>query len=664
MEEILSRLKDDQVRYSEILPFIIEKLTEQADNFYAGRLSEYLPVWMNLTRDRDVLEMVQGMHLEFDCAEQFLPSLSRKQPSIQPEFFDIIDKEVEKLLKKGVISECSHIEGEVISPVFTREKRDGNQRMILNLKRVNEEITYHHFKMETLEIALTLITPGCFMGSLDLKDAYYCVPICEEHRKFLRFEWKGILYEYNVFPNGLAMAPRKFSKLLKPVFANLREKGHISTAYLDDSLLVGKSESECKLNIAETMELLHKLGFFVHPSKSVLLPSKQIQYLGVIINSENMTVQLTEERKKNLIDSCKMVLRKSRPSIRDVARVIGLIVASFVAVKFGPLHYRSLEEDKKAALVVSKGCFDEKMQLTQDSHSELTWWIVNVDSAYNDICRKQPDVTITSDASSKNGWGCCFGDKRTGGPWSCEEKDTFHINCLELKAAWLSLQCFESELLDKHVRIRLDNTSALAAINNMGTNHSVELNRLANEMWKWCVQRNIWISAAFIPGVLNVDADFESRHVNLDAEWMLNSDMLNNALNDLEFSPVVDLFASRLNAQLPRYFSFRPDPNAEIVDAFSVSWETLDFYAFAPFSVINRMFQKIIRERATGVVVVPEWKSQPWFPLLQKLLVKQPVRLPQRKNLLKLQSKEDEIHPLIEKKRLQLLVCKISGKIF
>ena len=59
--------------------------------------------------------------------------------------------------------------------------------MISNLKGLNKHIEKHHFKMDTLWSAVRLMTPNYFMASIDLKDAYYVVPIAEEHRKYLRF---------------------------------------------------------------------------------------------------------------------------------------------------------------------------------------------------------------------------------------------------------------------------------------------------------------------------------------------------------------------------------------------------------------------------------------------------------------------------------------------
>jgi len=195
-----------------------------------------------------------------------------------------------------VISKCEHSPDLYLSPVFTRPKKDGMNRMILNLKGLNSEITHHHFKMDTLQVALKLVTPFCFMFSIDLKDAYYSVPIAKHHRKFLRFSWRGQLWQFDSMPNGLALTPRKFTKLLKPVVAKLREEGHV-TSFLDDSLLLSDSEEESVQNVQATVQLFRSLGFIIHPDKSVLEPTQQIQHLGVVTDSRDTSVRLTAERK-------------------------------------------------------------------------------------------------------------------------------------------------------------------------------------------------------------------------------------------------------------------------------------------------------------------------------------------------------------------------------
>jgi hypothetical protein len=78
--------------------------------------------------------------------------------------------------------------------------------MILNMTALNDFVTYRKFKMDTFETALNLVTPGCFMASLDHTDAYYSLAIHTEDKKYLRFQSEGQLYQYEALPNGLSYA--------------------------------------------------------------------------------------------------------------------------------------------------------------------------------------------------------------------------------------------------------------------------------------------------------------------------------------------------------------------------------------------------------------------------------------------------------------------------
>ena len=131
-------------------------------------------------------------------------------------------------IQKEVIYPCMREESDFMSSIFTREKRDGSYRMILNLKQVNKHIDYEHFKMDSLQSVLNIIRPNCWMASVDLKDAFYKVPIHPDHQKFLKFKWQEHCYTFRGMPNGYSEAMRVFTKLLKPPFSILRSHGYLS----------------------------------------------------------------------------------------------------------------------------------------------------------------------------------------------------------------------------------------------------------------------------------------------------------------------------------------------------------------------------------------------------------------------------------------------------
>ena len=162
--------------------------------------------------------------------------------------------------------------------------------------------------MDSLYTITKLLVPNCFMASIDLKDAYYSVPIKASERKLVSFKWKEQIYQFTCLPNGLSCAPRKFTKILKPVLAHLHTKGHISVAHLDDLYLQGQTYEDCIRNVIDTTLLLETLSFIVHPIKSVLVPTQEIVVLGFVINSLTLTVMLTKEKAVNLKKSCTQVL--------------------------------------------------------------------------------------------------------------------------------------------------------------------------------------------------------------------------------------------------------------------------------------------------------------------------------------------------------------------
>ena len=96
--------------------------------------------------------------------------------------------------------------------------------------------------MDTLETALQLLKSNCFLASIDLKDAYYSVPIALHHRKYLKFYWNNDLWQFRALPNGLSSGPRIFTILMKPPFSVMRSKGHSVVAYIDDTLIVADSK--------------------------------------------------------------------------------------------------------------------------------------------------------------------------------------------------------------------------------------------------------------------------------------------------------------------------------------------------------------------------------------------------------------------------------------
>jgi len=170
-------------------------------------------------------------------------------------------------------------------------------------------------------------------------------------------------------------------------YAKLRSLGYVNSGFIDDSLLCGDSFKECTENVNATTNLMTRVGFMINEEKSVSIPTTRIHYLGNIIDSEKMIVCLPENGQEAIIHSC----TKSEASIREVAQVIGQMVACCSAVEYGKLHYRQLK--------VNHGNYDARMQITMFMKTKLSWWVDNLTFQVRHILREPSTMIIHTDAS-------------------------------------------------------------------------------------------------------------------------------------------------------------------------------------------------------------------------------------------------------------------------
>lgn len=487
----------------------------------------------------------------------------------------------------------------------------------MNLKKLNSFIDTEHFKLEDIRTACKLISKNCFMTSIDLKEAYFSVPIADNYKKYLRFTFNGHLFEFNALPYGLCTAPFVFTKLLKPVCTYLRNNNIIMTCYLDDSLYFHKSKRKCEENVKFAVNLLQGLGFVINVEKSHLKPSQSCQYLGFNLESTNLALSIPQQKQIAIVDKIKTYLVKTQCQIREFSQLLGTLSSICPAIPYGWVYTKILEREKYLALLQSKDDYDVIMPLKSIVHPELDWWSKNLHKC-NPIKQHNFKTEILTDAST-TGWGAVCGSSKTSGSWSDLEKN-YHINYLELKAAFFGLQCFAKDLHDCEVLLRVDNTTAVAYINKMGGVQFTHLNSITRDIWQWCEERNIWIYTSYINTKDNYEADRESRKINI--EWELSQRAYSKIVNRFGV-PNIDLFASRINSKCEKFVSWKCDPEAFQVDAFTLNWSNYFFYAFPPFSLILKCLHKIKINKATGILVFPYWPSQPWFPLLNSLLIKE-----------------------------------------
>ena len=248
-----------------------QKCLAESNSFVAGDIKNYMTNWREISYDRNLLKLVNGVNILEENDKVLTDFVSSKKGyNFDKVEREKISEELRKMEKTGIITKTFREEGEVISNIFTRIKGDGvSLRLILNLKKLNKELQTEKFKMAGIVSALKLIKKGSYMASIDLIKAYYSVPVAEEQTKFLKFLWEGTYYKFNCLPNGYCRAPYYFTKITKPIAAYLHNLGHLNCFYLDDTLIVSDTKEDCINNVLDTAHIFQKLGFKIHPGKSV-----------------------------------------------------------------------------------------------------------------------------------------------------------------------------------------------------------------------------------------------------------------------------------------------------------------------------------------------------------------------------------------------------------
>ena len=194
----------------------------------AGRVAH----WQVLTQDQRVLQTVAGYQLEL-LTTQYQARHPQQMHCSLEEQTQII-QEVSELLFKGMITETNLIPKKIVSQIFLVEKKGEGQRLVVNLRGLNQFVKVEYFKMEGQYL---LLQARDWMIKLDLKDAYLLlVPIHPEHQKHLVFQWNSKWYQFTCLPFGLSAAPRAFTKLSSRLFeADEMLSDNLSGPHLDPS---------------------------------------------------------------------------------------------------------------------------------------------------------------------------------------------------------------------------------------------------------------------------------------------------------------------------------------------------------------------------------------------------------------------------------------------
>lgn len=615
-----------------------------------GPLADRAPQWRACVMSDWVLKTVtRGYRLQFASIPPKFNTVLQSQA--EGEKARILQEEINSLLYKGAVRIVPPEEKQngFYSRYFLVPKRGGGLRPILDLRALNRYMRQYKFRMLTHAALMKFVRPGDWFMSIDLKDAYFHIPIYPPHRKFLRFAFKGIAYEYLVLPFGLSLSPRVFVKCTEAAIAPLRERGIRLATYIDDWLLAAQSPQQTLAHASLLMAHLADLGFTVNREKSVLVPTQSINFIGLTLDSAAFRARLSAERVEAFRACLALFRRGTRLRFKLCLRLLGLMASALVVIPLGRLHMRPFQR-WVASLGLNPARHGHRLvSVSLACVMALRPWrrtgFLLTGVAMGTILSRK---VVTTDAS-RLGWGATHEGRIVNGTWS-SQMQLLHINCLELQAVSLALRHFLPFLRGQHVLVRTDNTTVVAYINRQGGLRSRRLHMLAHRLIVWSSSHLSSLRATHVPGVWNLGADLLSRGNPRYKEWKLHREVVAQIWRRYGRARV-DLFASAENTQCPLFFSLTDQSAPMGLDAMAHEWPRVLLYAFPPLELITPTLARVRERNLTLILIAPRWQGKHWLAEIFQLLYDQPWRLPLRRDLLT-QARGEIFHPHPERMAL------------
>ena len=524
---------------------------------------------------------------------------------------------------------------------FVVPKKDGPNRLIIDLSSLNKILIKPSFKMETVsDIANCIVEPmwGC---TVDLKDAFYHVPMEWSCHLYLAFVVDGLVYVFQVLPFGLSIAPWAFHRITKPIKAFIHLSQFRFHTFLDDFLLLAHSEEDLVHQTSFILSLLRSLGILVNHKKSHLSPSQTLQYLGVTFHLDSLLLSLPEDKVSKIVSMCQDTILQTRRSRRQLECLVGVLSFASYFVPLGRLRLRPIV----SWMNVHSSVDSRDLPIPLDSSLKDLLQVWTDESFLNTpvpMSLPIPSIQLMTDAS-RSGWGGVLIPHSVSGTWppsfiSCS------INWLELQAVLLSVKHFLPHLRGNCVQLLTDNSTVVACIRHQGTLRSPALMDLSVTLLEFCLAHSISLIPKHLCGALNVLADQGSRSEPIATEWSLDSETF--AWVASEFGPFqVDLFATRENHQLPDYVSPCPDQGAVESNALSIPWSRWDsIYLFPPVPLLSKVSSLLLQFRGRGALIAPFYAQSSWLPNLLRRSSEH-LPLPPGHSLSQRTSKGQVLHP-------------------
>ena len=457
------------------------------------------------------------------------------------------------------------------------------------------------------------------MISFDLKSGYHHIEIHKNFQKFLGFSWKCSktnklkYYVFTVLPFGLSSAPYVFTKCLKPLQKYWRLQGIQLALFLDDGWLIECIYENC-LALAKTIRCdLVNSGLICNVDKSVWVPCQIIEWLGIVWNSRDGCISISEKRITNILQFIEEIIKNEFVvSARKLASLTGKIISTNAVLG----NISRLMTRHCSMSVASAAHWDLDFQLDQYCIKEILFWQKNLKSANFKSIDTMPSSSNYMAYSDASGSGCgahldLNGEQTCHKLWDQHEiikSSTWR----ELSAIEFALKSFLPLITNTYSKWFTDNQAACRIV-QVGCMHK-DLHEIAIRIYQLCIDNQIELAIQWIPRTELQRADAISRIIDID-DWQITPELV-LYLDSIWGKHTIDCFANFYNRKIDRFFSWHWNPGCTAVDFFVQNLQGENCLVVPPVSLITEAFNYLNKRKAIATIIIPFWPSSDYWPIV------------------------------------------------
>jgi len=382
---------------------------------------------------------------------------------------------------------------------------------------VNELQKDMPFSLESIDVFLTKIKKGYYIALVDLRTAYRFIHIFIEDWDVQSFEFEGIFYQDRFMGFGLKIAPATFSMLTTAIRDRLEKLLGIPIGvYLDELAPAGPSYKIVMEALILLVTMVESLGFQVN-WKKLQKPSKIVKYLGLIINTDTMTVSIPQDKMQEIKAEILEALKLESLSLKHIERLVGRLNFYSRAVRGSRTFMRRMLDYLKFRKRTGQVA---PAPLLKGLRNDLIWWDKMIEICNGTAHIPQDLAAHWATDASLIACGAVFHKEAFVLKWT-HPMTSYHINILELLTVLFSLRRWANQMSNSIVKLLVDNSVTMSWINRGKTKKSEKPKDfqewedsamdILREICFLCIKYNVAVTAQYIPSAENVIPDAISR---------------------------------------------------------------------------------------------------------------------------------------------------------